>query len=146
MAAREGTIVSAERELVEQQISAAFSRNYAGLAECYAKDVRYVDPGGELTGVDAVLAHTKEVFDPFPGMRFDVAAIYDGDGWAIAEGVVSGKNTGPLVMPDGSNAPCYRARHRTQNGGRIRATRWRDHCGAKLLGQHGYLRAAWPFA
>ena len=89
-----GTSVSAERELVEQQISAAFSRNYAKLTECYAKDVRYVDPDGELTGVDAVVAHMKEVFDPFPGMCFDVVAIYDGDGWAIAEGVVSVKKPG----------------------------------------------------
>ena len=105
MAAQGGTSVSNERELVEQQISAAFSKNWAKLAACYAKDVRYVDPGGELTGVDAVLAHVKEVFDPFPRMSFDVEAIYEGDGWAIAEGVVSGKNTGPLVMPDGSTLP-----------------------------------------
>jgi len=97
--------VSGERELVAKQISAAFSKNWSELAECYAKDVRYVDPGGELTGVDAVLAHVKEVFDPFPAMSFDVEAIYEGDGWAIAEGVVSGKNTGPLVMPDGSMLP-----------------------------------------
>ena len=105
MAAREGISVSVERELAEQQISAAFSKNYAKLAECYAQDVRYVDPGGELTGVDAVVAHSKEVFAPFPGVSFDVAAIYDGDGWAIAEGVVRGKNTAPLVMPDGSTLP-----------------------------------------
>ena len=97
--------MSGERELVEQQVSAAFSQNYAKLTECYAKDVRYVDPDGVWTGVDAVLAHVKEVFVPFPGMSFDVQSIYDGDGWAIAEGVVTGKNTGPLVMPDGSTLP-----------------------------------------
>jgi len=97
--------VSGERELVEQQISAAFSKNYAKLAEFYEKDVRYVDPDGEWTGVDAVLAHVKETFDPFPGMSFETVAIYDGDGWAIAEGVVSGRNTGPLPMPDGSTLP-----------------------------------------
>ena len=97
--------MSGERELVEQQISAGFSKNYAKLTEFYAKDVRYVDPDGEWTGVDAVLAHMKETFDPFPEMSFETKAIYDGDGWAIAEGVVSGKNTGPLVMPDGSTLP-----------------------------------------
>ena len=79
--------------------------SYAKLTECYAKDVHYVDPGGEWTGVDAVLAHRKETFASFPGVSFDVEAIYDGDGWAIAEGVLSGKNTGPLVMPDGSTLP-----------------------------------------
>ena len=62
-----GTSVSGERELVEQQISAAFSRNYAKLTECYAKDVRYVDPGGEWTGVDAVLAHRRKSSTRSPG-------------------------------------------------------------------------------
>ena len=94
------------REIVEQQINAAFGGDWEKLRTLYADDVQYRDPDGELKGVDEAVAHLQEQMVAFPeGGDLSIHRVYEAGDAAIAEWSAAMKNPGPLHLPDGTELP-----------------------------------------
>ena len=93
-------------EIIERQITTAFSGDWEKLRTLYAEDVRYLDPDGEITGVEQVVEHLQEQMVPFPdGGDVKIHKIYESGDAGIAEWSATMRNTGPLRLPDGSELP-----------------------------------------
>ncbi len=93
------------QEIARQQIQYAFDRDFDALRKLYSPSVQYVDPDGELTGVEAVMDHLKQQVGPFPDATHEVRFVGGDDAFAMAEWQMTGTNTGSLTMPDGSTLP-----------------------------------------
>lgn len=77
----------------------------AGYCSLYSQDVVLTTPEGRFEGRAAVLPYLESQFAMFPGVQVAVERRNEQDDLYIGEFRVSGRNTGPIPLPDGGEAP-----------------------------------------
>lgn len=93
------------QDIAKQQIEAAFAQDWDKLRKLYSANVQYIDPDGAWNGRDAAIAHLREGVEPIPDASYELKYVGGDDRVAVAEWSLTGTNTGPLTMPDGSQLP-----------------------------------------
>ena len=81
-------------------------RDEAKFGACYgASSVVTQADGQTFTGPEAIIANTKQFWTAFPDMKGEVQLTLIKGNMAAAVVYMSGTNTGPMAMPDGSAMP-----------------------------------------
>ncbi|MGI5427720.1 ester cyclase [Streptomyces sp. CA-179760] len=76
------------------------------IGELYAEDAVALTPDeGELHGRDNIVEYWRTMTDAVPDGSFQALHSYEVGDTAIDEGVFSGRNTGPLELPNGETLP-----------------------------------------
>ncbi|MBV1938441.1 ester cyclase [Streptomyces sp. BV286] len=76
------------------------------IAELYAPDAVAVTPDeGEIHGRDNIVEYWRHMTEAMPGATFESVYSYEIGDTAVDEGFFGGRNTGPLVLPDGETLP-----------------------------------------
>ncbi|MFF6811595.1 ester cyclase [Streptomyces sp. NPDC012403] len=76
------------------------------VAELYARDaVAWVPEAGELHGRDEIVEYWRQMTTAVPDARYESLHAFEVGSIAIDEGYFSGRNTGPLQVPDGRSVP-----------------------------------------
>ena len=94
------------REVMDRATAAIFSNDMAAVAACYSSDVVAQTPDyGTIHGVEGIVRYMRQMDEAFPDMDYELTrAMEDGQN-AIDEGIVTGTNTGPRVLADGTTLP-----------------------------------------
>lgn len=94
------------RELMDRVTAAIFDQDFDAVRSCYTPDVVFTTPDlGTQHGVDNLVDWLREFTVAMPDMTYAMSRKLEDGGCAIDDGTVSGTNTGPLAMPDGSSLP-----------------------------------------
>lgn len=95
------------RELMDQLTEALTThQDPKTLANLFAEDaVAHTPDGGEIHGRDDIAAYWRQMTDAVPDATFESLASFEVGDTAIDEGIYSGRNTGPLELPDGTSIP-----------------------------------------
>ncbi|MFC9680503.1 ester cyclase [Streptomyces sp. NPDC056948] len=76
------------------------------IGELYAEDaVAFTPDEGELRGRDSIVEYWRAMTEAVPEATFQPLHSYEVGDTAIDEGVFSGRNTGPLELPNGETLP-----------------------------------------
>ncbi|MFB7929425.1 ester cyclase [Streptomyces sp. NPDC056039] len=76
------------------------------IGELYAEDaVAFTPDEGELRGRDDIVEYWRTMTEAVPDGAFHALHSYEVGDTAIDEGVFSGRNTGPLELPNGETLP-----------------------------------------
>ncbi len=94
------------REVMNRATEAMNNRDMEALEACYAPDVVATTPdAGELHGSVQLIEYMRRMVEMLPDFEYtSVRALESGDA-AIDVGIVTGTNSGPLLMPDGTSLP-----------------------------------------
>jgi hypothetical protein len=94
------------KELFLEAMRLNDSGDHEGFVERQAPDAVWKVPGGAtLNGRDEIREWLQPFWRGFSSYRHDITRITEDGSIVFAEGTWTGKNDGPLVMPDGSEAP-----------------------------------------
>ena len=94
------------KELFIEAIRRTDAGDQEGFLALHDEASTWVVPGAELHGKEQLRPWLELFWQGFSSFRHDLNAIYEaGPDRLICEGVWSGRNDGPLAMPDGSEAP-----------------------------------------
>ncbi len=77
----------------------------AAAVAMFAPGARFATLMGEMPVPDGALSMLGGFDTAFPGHRFEVTRIIEAGEDVAVEGVWSGTNTGPMMLPDGSQSP-----------------------------------------
>lgn len=119
------------KEIIERTADAWNRKDRAGFLACYSADCEFVTPPDVGKGHDAIIKFWDDNVGIWPDNRVRVTLLV-GEGDVIAEeGIAEGTNTGPIPLPDGTEAPAsgnavsfpYAAVH-TLRGDKIVSTRF----------------------
>ncbi|MEU0584044.1 nuclear transport factor 2 family protein [Streptomyces sp. NPDC006132] len=76
------------------------------VADLYAEDaVAFTPDEGELRGRDNIVEYWRTMTEAVPEATFQPLHSYEIGDTAIDEGIFSGRNTGPLELPNGETLP-----------------------------------------
>lgn len=76
------------------------------IGELYAEDaVAFTPDEGEIRGRDRIVEYWRQMTEAVPEARFETLHAYETGDTAIDEGIFSGRNTGPLQLPNGETLP-----------------------------------------
>lgn len=76
------------------------------IADLYADDaVAFTPDEGEIRGRDNIVEYWRQMTEAVPEATFETLHAYEVGDTAIDEGIFSGRNTGPLQLPNGENLP-----------------------------------------
>ncbi|KOG28548.1 ester cyclase [Streptomyces resistomycificus] len=76
------------------------------IADLYADDaVAFTPDEGEIRGREGIVEYWRQMTEAMPGARFETLHAYEVGDTAIDEGIFSGRNTGPLQLPNGETLP-----------------------------------------
>ncbi|MDQ1047665.1 ester cyclase [Streptomyces sp. V4I2] len=76
------------------------------IAELYADDaVAFTPDEGEIRGRDGIVEYWRQMAEAVPEATFETLHAYEAGDTAIDEGIFSGRNTGPLQLPNGETLP-----------------------------------------
>jgi ketosteroid isomerase-like protein len=95
------------REVFDRATDALFKeRDLKKLSTFYSPDVIAETPDqGEIKGAEQVVDWFKQFLDGFPEARYERVHAHESGNTAIDEGIFSGKNTGPILLPTGDSMP-----------------------------------------
>ncbi|MFJ8634739.1 ester cyclase [Streptomyces sp. NPDC093568] len=94
------------REVMDRLTAAVTAADSESLVGLYAKDAVAVTPdGGELHGRDDIVEYWRQMTQAIPDGTYESLHAYEVGDTAIDEGVFSGRNTGPIQLPDGRTLP-----------------------------------------
>lgn len=95
------------RELMDQLTEALTThRDPKAVANLFAEDaVAHTPDGGEIRGREDIAEYWRQMTDAVPEASFESLASFEVGDTAIDEGIYSGRNSGPLVFPDGTSIP-----------------------------------------
>ncbi|MFF7950289.1 ester cyclase [Streptomyces griseorubiginosus] len=95
------------REVMDRLTDALTTRpDLKVIADLFAEDAVAVTPDeGELHGRDDIVEYWRQMTEAVPDARFESLHAYETGDTAIDEGVYSGRNTGPIQLPDGGTLP-----------------------------------------
>ena len=95
------------RELMDRLTAAVTGTpDLEALGECFAEDVVGSTPDQpELRGRKALVDYFADMGESVPEAQFELVNGYEIGDTAIDEGYYTGRNTGPISMPDGSKLP-----------------------------------------
>ncbi|GAA4030771.1 ester cyclase [Streptomyces sp. NBC_01352] len=76
------------------------------IAGLYADDaVAFTPDEGEIRGRDGIVEYWRQMTEAVPEATFETLHAYEAGDTAIDEGIFSGRNTGPLQLPNGETLP-----------------------------------------
>ncbi|MFE5485860.1 ester cyclase [Streptomyces sp. NPDC056527] len=76
------------------------------IADLYAEDAVAITPDvGEVRGRDAIVEYLRTMTDSVPEATYTSLHKYEIGDTAIDEGIFSGRNTGPILLPTGETLP-----------------------------------------
>ncbi|MFE9443371.1 ester cyclase [Streptomyces sp. NPDC006602] len=76
------------------------------IGELYADDaVAFTPDEGEIRGRDNIVEYWRQMTEAVPEATFETLHAYEVGDTAIDEGFFSGRNTGPLQLPNGETLP-----------------------------------------
>lgn len=95
------------REVMDRLTEAVTVRkDLAVVANLFAPDaVAHTPEAGELHGRDEIVEYWRQITTAVPDARYESLHSFEVGSTAIDEGYFSGRNTGPLVSPDGESVP-----------------------------------------
>ncbi|MGW0708600.1 ester cyclase [Streptomyces sp. NPDC002643] len=95
------------RELMDRLTDAVTTHpDLKALTALYAEDAVAITPdGGELHGRDAIIDYWRQMTDAIPEGRYEPLHAYEVGDTAIDEGFFTGRNTGPIQLPNGDSLP-----------------------------------------
>ncbi|MEV5490669.1 nuclear transport factor 2 family protein [Streptomyces bobili] len=95
------------REVMDRLTEALTTRrDLKAIGELYAQDAVAVTPdAGEVRGRDDIVEYWRQMTDAVPDATYESLAAWEVGDTAIDEGFYSGRNTGPLRLPDGETLP-----------------------------------------
>jgi ketosteroid isomerase-like protein len=81
-------------------------RDLKVIGELYAEDaVAFTPDEGEIRGRDGIVEYWRQMTEALPEATFEQLHAYEVGDTAIDEGIFSGRNTGPLQLPNGETLP-----------------------------------------
>jgi SnoaL-like domain len=94
------------KELFVEAMRRTDAGDYEGFLALQHEDGVWVVPGAELRGRDEYRPWLELFWQAFSSFGHDLQHLYEvGEDIVICEGVWSGRNDGPLTLPDGSQIP-----------------------------------------
>ena len=91
--------------LLEQHYENTISGNLDAFGEMFAPDVETVTPNGTLKGLEEFKALGEAFATAMSDMHHEIVRSWEVGDTVIAEGVFSGRHTGPMNGPGGSIPP-----------------------------------------
>ena len=94
------------RDVMDRLTEAVTHGDLETIAGLFAEDAVALTPDeGELEGRDAIVAYWRTMTEAIPDATFTYRNRFEADDTAIDEGIFTGRNTGPIALPDGETLP-----------------------------------------
>lgn len=93
------------RAAFDQFTKAINAHDLDALARHYSPDVVITGPEGTMAGVDAATDYFRGMFAGFPDLSINVWSKVTVGELVVDEWTLTGTNTGPVQLPDGSSVP-----------------------------------------
>lgn len=94
------------RDVMDRLTEAVTHGDLKTIADLYAEDAVALTPDeGEIQGRDAIVEYWRSMTTSIPDATFTYRNRFETGDTAIDEGIFTGKNTGPLPLPDGETLP-----------------------------------------
>ncbi|MCL6736401.1 ester cyclase [Streptomyces neyagawaensis] len=95
------------REVMDQLTEALTThQDPKTIGNLFAEDaVAHTPDGGEIRGRENIAEYWRQMTDAVPEGRYEPLSAFEVGDTAIDEGIYSGRNTGPLALPDGTTLP-----------------------------------------
>ncbi|WP_137989459.1 ester cyclase [Streptomyces vilmorinianum] len=94
------------RTVMDRLTEAVTHSDLDTVANLYAEDaVAFTPDAGEVRGREAIVAYWRMMTDAVPVGSYTPMNTYEIGDTAIDEGVFSGRNTGPILLPTGETLP-----------------------------------------
>lgn len=93
------------KQIVERSAGAWNDRDRAAFVDLYAPDCELVTPVQVGKGREAIGEFWDTSMGIYPDNRVRVTLLVEEGEVVVEEGVAAGTNTGPIPLPDGSQAP-----------------------------------------
>jgi predicted ester cyclase len=77
----------------------------AALRALYRDDASIRDPDGVYDDPETYLAHLAEQLAPLSDLTYTIVRLHGGADCAVAEWTLTGTNSGPATLPDGTSLP-----------------------------------------
>ncbi|MEV8623859.1 nuclear transport factor 2 family protein [Streptomyces sp. NBC_01268] len=94
------------RDVMDRFTEAVTHADLKAIADLLAEDAVALTPdGGEIEGRDAIVEYWRTMTTSIPDATFTYRNRFEIDDTAVDEGIFTGKNTGPIPLPDGETLP-----------------------------------------
>jgi predicted ester cyclase len=93
------------REIHERLAAAFAAKDEEGVRAAAGRNIRFVMPGMETTGIDAYIEMARVWWNAFPDMEIRTSSVYVDGETVIEEGTFSGTHSGPMPTPTGDVVP-----------------------------------------
>lgn len=93
------------QEAMRRSTAAMMAGDMEALKSCYAPDVVVTTPDGELHGPGQLVDYLQQMFEAMPDLAYTLVRELEAGDAAVDEGIVTGTNTGPVTLPDGTTIP-----------------------------------------
>jgi steroid delta-isomerase-like uncharacterized protein len=93
------------RQTFDRLTAAVNTHDAEAAARCYGADAVMVSPEGEVKGRDQIAAWHRQYVEAFPDLRITSRNKFGSGDEVADEWSLTGTNTGPLAMPDGTSIP-----------------------------------------
>jgi len=101
----DGLVMSGDRDAYERSVQLYNAGDLEGLANSYTEDAILVTPYGTAQGRAAILETWGRGKATFPDCIVTIDVLDEQGGTISSEWTWAGTNTGPLVLPDGTEVP-----------------------------------------
>ena len=92
-------------EVVQRKFAAILAGDLEAIRSNYSDGVQYRDPGFQLQGIDAVLAHLGKLMLFAPDTRGSLTVLRSSADCVFAECILAGTHTGPFPLGSGCEIP-----------------------------------------
>ncbi|MFG3343753.1 ester cyclase [Streptomyces sp. NPDC048018] len=94
------------RDVMDRLTEAVTHGDLETIAGLYTEDAVALTPDeGEIQGRDAIVAYWRTMTTSIPDATFTYRNRFETGDTAIDEGIYTGRNTGPIPLPDGETLP-----------------------------------------
>jgi steroid delta-isomerase-like uncharacterized protein len=97
--------MEANRELLERYVELYNAGDLDSCMELYAEDAVQRMHDGTFEGLDAIRGRLARDLDAFPDAKYAVQSFVEDGGAFADEWTFTGTNTGPFLLPDGTEIP-----------------------------------------
>jgi ketosteroid isomerase-like protein len=97
--------MGAGKDLWDEIVTRFCNQDWAGVASFFTTDAIFIDPTGRYEGREAIQAYLEKADEPFSDGRMETSRVVQEGDTVVAEWTGWATNTGPLVLPDGTEIP-----------------------------------------